>query len=191
MDLLLQLQLTTWVYRDEPKPIKVERERSASKRIIATFLNKTGHLANFALENYRTVNSDRYTTICLPEVIDDLRKNNRKRPIILHHDNASSHTAKHTNIFLKEKNVELMSELAYSPDLALCDFFFAKIKNQFRGQQFSPLEEFVKEREKHFTEVTREQWHKCFRNWFFRMKKSIYANGELFEIQKFIFVHSW
>ncbi|GBP22511.1 Mariner Mos1 transposase [Eumeta japonica] len=30
-------QSTVWVYRDESKPTKVERERSASKRMIASF----------------------------------------------------------------------------------------------------------------------------------------------------------
>ena len=33
-----------------------------------------------------------YTTICLPEVINELRRTNRNRRIILHHDNASCHS---------------------------------------------------------------------------------------------------
>ncbi|GBP24023.1 hypothetical protein EVAR_10124_1 [Eumeta japonica] len=37
-------QSTVRVYRDEPKPAKVARERSAFKRIIASYFNKTGHL---------------------------------------------------------------------------------------------------------------------------------------------------
>ncbi|GBP26672.1 Mariner Mos1 transposase [Eumeta japonica] len=91
--------------------------------------------------SYRSVRSDWYTTICLPEVIDEFRKNNRKRRIILYHDNASSHMAKQTNKFLKEKKVELISNLAYNPDLAPCDFFMlAKTKNQLRDQRFSSPE---------------------------------------------------
>ena len=105
-------------------------------------------MATVALENCRAMNSEWYTTICLPEVIDKLRKNNRKRRIILHHDNASSHTARQTNEFLKVNNVDLMSHPAYSPDLAPCDFYlFPKIKNQLRGQRFSSPEEAVKEYE--------------------------------------------
>ncbi|GBP15986.1 hypothetical protein EVAR_94334_1 [Eumeta japonica] len=53
-----------------------------------------------------------------PEVIDKPRKNNRKRRIILHHDNAISHMVKQTNKFMNEENVELMNNPAYSPDLA-------------------------------------------------------------------------
>ncbi|GBP75108.1 hypothetical protein EVAR_89810_1 [Eumeta japonica] len=88
-------------------------------------------MTTVALENYRTVNSDWYTTICLPEGIDELRKINRKRRIILHRD-ASSHMAKETNKFSKEKDVELTINPAYSPDLTSCDFLlFAKIKNHY------------------------------------------------------------
>ncbi|GBP01913.1 Laminin subunit gamma-1 [Eumeta japonica] len=72
----LMIETDRHVYRGEPKPTKVARERSAPKRMIAPFLNKTGHVTTIGLENCYTVNSDWYTTICLPEVIDELRKNN-------------------------------------------------------------------------------------------------------------------
>ncbi|GBP18490.1 hypothetical protein EVAR_93895_1 [Eumeta japonica] len=53
-----------------------------------------------------------------------------------------------------EKNVELMSSPAYSPDLVPRDFYlFAKIKNHLRGQQFSSLEEAMDEYEKHVSEA--------------------------------------
>ncbi|GBP37957.1 hypothetical protein EVAR_84944_1 [Eumeta japonica] len=51
-------QSTIWVYREEPKPIKVACGRSAFKLMIASFFNKTGHVATVSLENCRTVNSD-------------------------------------------------------------------------------------------------------------------------------------
>ena len=65
-------------------------------------------MATVALDDRKTVNADCYTTICLPEVIGEIRKNNRKRRVILHHDNASSHTADLTTAFLSEEKVELM-----------------------------------------------------------------------------------
>ncbi|GBP82425.1 hypothetical protein EVAR_51467_1 [Eumeta japonica] len=51
------------------------------------------------------------------EAIDKLCRNNHKRRITLRHDNASSNATKQTNTFLNEKNVELMNNPAYSPDL--------------------------------------------------------------------------
>ena len=57
------------------------------------FFRKTGHVTIVLLEQHRTVNSEWYTTICLPVVLQEIRKTNRRRRIILHHDNASSHTS--------------------------------------------------------------------------------------------------
>ncbi|GBP39144.1 hypothetical protein EVAR_27104_1 [Eumeta japonica] len=85
-------QWTVWIYRDESKPTKVA---------LASFLNKAGHVTTLALENCPTVNSNWYMTNRLPELKDKLHKNNRKPRIILHHNNANSHTAKQTNKFLK------------------------------------------------------------------------------------------
>lgn len=107
-------QSTVWVFQDEPNPTKVVRSRSTSKKMIACFFGYTGHVATIALEDRRTVNAEWYTTICWPEVINEIRKNNRKRRIILHHDNASSHTARQTIDYLTEKNIELMSQPVFT-----------------------------------------------------------------------------
>ncbi|GBP34415.1 DENN domain-containing protein 4C [Eumeta japonica] len=66
-------QLTIWVYRDELKPTKVACERSASKRMISSFFNKTGQVATVALENC-TVNSglDMGNFIHYSPVLEDL-----------------------------------------------------------------------------------------------------------------------
>jgi len=177
-------QSTVWVFECEPNPTKVVRGRSAAKRMVASFFAKSGHVATVALKDRRTVNADWYTTICLPEVIDEFRKNNRKRRIILHHDNASSHTAKRTIDYLKEKNLESMSHPPYSPDLAPCDFYlFPQIKNKLRGQRFSSPDAAVDAYKNAVFEVTSAEWNKCFQTWFDRMQKCIDAHGEYFENQ--------
>ncbi|CAH1994000.1 unnamed protein product [Acanthoscelides obtectus] len=75
-------QSAVWVIQGEEKPTKVIRSRSVSKKMVATFV----------YTNPRTVTADWYTTIFLPKVITELRKINPERRIILHQDNASSHT---------------------------------------------------------------------------------------------------
>ncbi|KAG5308729.1 MOS1T transposase, partial [Pseudoatta argentina] len=96
-------------------------------------------VATVALENRRTVNTDWYTIICLPEVINELRRTNRNRRIILHHDNASCYTARQTVDFLFSKNVELMTHCPYSPDLSPNDFLlFPNIKKMCDEQFESP-----------------------------------------------------
>ncbi|GFU49786.1 hypothetical protein NPIL_465461 [Nephila pilipes] len=106
-------QSTVWVFQDEAKPTKVVRGRSTSKQMIACFFGINGHVATVALEQRRTVNSEWYTTICLPEVIGEIRKKQKNRRIILHHDNASSHTSTQTKAFLTERKIELMGPLVF------------------------------------------------------------------------------
>ncbi|GFU40787.1 putative mariner transposase [Nephila pilipes] len=101
-------QSTVWVFQDEAKPTKVVRGRSTSKQMIACFFGINGHVATVALEQRRMVNSEWYMTICLPEVIGEIRKKQKNRRIILHRDNASSHTSTQTKAFLTERKIELM-----------------------------------------------------------------------------------
>ena len=177
-------QSTVWVFQDEPNSTKVVRGRSTSKQMVACFFGKTGHVATVPLEQRRTVNSEWYTTICLPEVFGEIRKTNKRRRIIVHHDNASSHTSAQTTAFLSNQNVDLMSHPPYSPDLAPNDFFlFPYVKNKLRGQRFSIPEEAVAVFRMHVLEIPQSEWQKCYDNWFKRMQKCIDLHGEYFEKQ--------
>ncbi|CAH2002003.1 unnamed protein product, partial [Acanthoscelides obtectus] len=114
-----------WVFEGEEKPKKVIRSRSVSKKMVATFVSNAGHIATISLNEQRTVTADWYTTICLPKVITELRKINLERRIILHQDNASSHTAQKTRQYLTEENVELLDHPPYmfqSPEEAVDAF---------------------------------------------------------------------
>ena len=115
---------TPCVFEDEPIPTKVVCGRSTLKRIVACFIGKTDHVAAVPLEHRRTVNSEWYTTICLPKVFVEIRKTNKKRRIIIYHDNTSCHTSAQSSAFLTCQNVELMGHPQCSPDLAPNDFFF-------------------------------------------------------------------
>ncbi|CAH2004434.1 unnamed protein product [Acanthoscelides obtectus] len=142
--LLTEEQKTSavWVFQGEEKPTKVIRSRSVSKKMVATFVSKASHIATFPHTEQRTVTADWYTSICLPKVITELRKNNPERRIILHQDNASSHTAQKTRQYLTEQNLELLDHPPYSPDLNPNDIItFPKIKNRLRSQRFQSPEE--------------------------------------------------
>ena len=177
-------QSTVWVFQCEENPTKVTRSRSVAKQMVACFFTKTGHVVTVALENQKTVNSAWYTSICLPEVFGELRKTNPFRRIILHHDNASSHTSYQTREYLSTQKIELMGHPPYSPDLAPNDFFlFPKIKDKLRGKRFSSPEEAVEAFKSHVLELSISDWQKCFENWFERMHKCINRQGEYFEKQ--------
>ncbi|CAH1987794.1 unnamed protein product [Acanthoscelides obtectus] len=148
-----------WVFQGEEKPTKT----------VATFVSKAGHIATIPHKEQRTVTADWYTTICLPKVITELRKINPEGRIILHQDNASSHTTQKTRQYLTEENVELLDHPPYSPDLSPNEIFtFPKIKNRLRGQRFQSPE---------------QAWNKCFENWFERMQMCINLREEYFEKQ--------
>ncbi|CAH1956346.1 unnamed protein product [Acanthoscelides obtectus] len=85
--------------------------------MVATFVSKAGHIATIPLNEQRTVTADWYTTIFCQKLITEFRKINPERRIILHKDNASSHTAQNTRLYLTEENVELLDHPPYSPDL--------------------------------------------------------------------------
>uniref|UniRef100_A0A182RUD9 Uncharacterized protein n=1 Tax=Anopheles funestus TaxID=62324 RepID=A0A182RUD9_ANOFN len=72
---------------------QIQKKSKNSKQIVASFFGITGHVATVPLEQRRMINSEWYTTICLPEVFREIRKMNKRRRIILHNDNASSHTS--------------------------------------------------------------------------------------------------
>ncbi|CAH1955787.1 unnamed protein product [Acanthoscelides obtectus] len=96
-----------------------------------------------------------------------------ERRIILHQDNASSHTAQKTRQ-MQEENVELLDHPPYSPDLSPNEFFtFPKIKNRLLGQRFQSPEEAVDAFKNAVLDLPANEWNKCFENWFERMQMCI------------------
>ncbi|CAH1956399.1 unnamed protein product [Acanthoscelides obtectus] len=161
----------------------VIRSRSVSKKMVATFVSQAGHIATIPLNEQRTITTDWYTTICLPKVIIELRKINPERRIILHQDNASSHTAQKTRQYLTEENVELLDHPPYNPDLSPNDFFtFPKIKNRVRGERFQSPEEAVDAFKNAVLDLPANEWSKCFEDWFERMQMCISLRGDHLEL---------
>ena len=163
-------QFRVWAYEGEIKPTKVVRSRSTAKKMVASFVSKSGHVATIPLDDRRTVNADWYATICLPSVFGELRKKNLNRRIILHHDNVSSHTARLTKDYLDGEKFELLNHPPYSPDLSPNDSFtFPKIKDKLRGKQFQAPEDAVEAYKTAILSTPPSAFNECFKNWFERM----------------------
>ena len=63
---------------------------------------------------------------------------------ILHHDNAPAHTALSVKYLLVSKEITTLDHSPYSPDLALCNFFFfQKLKGILRGTRFEEIDDIV------------------------------------------------
>ena len=67
---------------------------------------------------------------------DALSKGEKKK-WLLHHDNAPAYSALGIWEFLAKNNIAVLEPLAYSSDLAQCDFFlFPKLKEVMKGTRF-------------------------------------------------------
>lgn len=178
-------QSKEWVEEGAPPPTKVRRARSVGKQMWAIFFRSSGFVAAVPLEDRKTVTADWYTTVCLPKVItsiDSQREKTGVRGILLHHDNASSHTALRTREFLENSGLKTLPHPPYSPDLAPCDFWlFSRIKDELRGKRFSTNEELAGALFEVIDNIPKDEWKMCFNKWFIRMKKCIECHGEYFE----------
>ena len=76
-----------------------KRERALKKVMYAVFFKSTGLVKDIKLERQKTATVNWYTTICLPEILQEVNV----RGQMLHHDNAASHTARLIVEFLKQK----------------------------------------------------------------------------------------
>ena len=61
---------------------------------------------------------------------------------LLHHDNVPAHNALSIQQFLAEKNMAVLEQPPYSPDLAPSDFFFLfKLKGVIKGTCFEDVDD--------------------------------------------------
>ena len=80
----------------------------------------------------------------LRTAIRDKRRGKLSTGVLLQQDNARVHTCKVAMDAVERNGYELISHPAYSPDLALSDFFlFLNLKKDIRGLHFRSDEEVV------------------------------------------------
>lgn len=167
-----------WVFEDDPTPTMVKRQRALKKVMYAVFFRSTGLVKAIKLEGQKTVTANWYTTKCLPEILQEVNV----RGLMLHHDNASSHTAGLTVEFLKQKQIKVIEHPPYSPDLAMCDFWlFFNLKKNLRGRRFHSEEEIDVAINAFFSSIPRNEWLEAFNLWKIRLQKCIDAGGDYFE----------
>lgn len=101
---------------------------------------------------------------------------------ILHHDNATPHTARETRLTLDVMGMETLPHPPYSPDLAPCDFaLFPYLKKQLRGTNFQTLGELQQACTKTFSALSRDWFGDVFRKWVSRHERCVLHQGRYFE----------
>lgn len=184
-DPLTKQQSTQWVFEEDELPTKVVRGRSVNKKMIAVFFRRSGPVAVIPLEDRRTITSEWYCEVCLPQAFGELnseRPRSGVRGILFHQDNAPAHSAARTMDYLTTSGVQMLPHPPYSPDLAPCDFFlFPTVKKMLRGRKFNNANEAVEEFRRLFFDLPQDMFFKCFESWFTRMHKCIGVGGKYFE----------
>jgi len=166
-----------WVFEDESPPHVVKKSKTIGKVLYAVFFNTSGLVEAVKLEGQKSVTALWYTTKCLPRIF----RNASRRGLLLHHDNASSHTANLTSQYLAENKIKVVPHPPYSPDLAIADFWlFNGLKRNLRGKHFASEEELDSAVLDYFQSISKEAWEEAFDIWRRRMIRCVEANGDYF-----------
>ncbi|KFM59502.1 Histone-lysine N-methyltransferase SETMAR, partial [Stegodyphus mimosarum] len=101
---------------------------------------------------------------------------------MLHHDNASSHSAKLTAEFLEQKRMEVIEHPPHSLDSAMCDFWlFFNLKKNLHGHCFHSEAETDEAINAVFSSIPRNECLEAFNFWKIHLQKCIHSGGGYFE----------
>ena len=102
--------------------------------------------------------------------------------VILHQDNAPSHTAARTQLEIDVLGLQRAAHPPYSPDLAPLDFaYFSQLKSHLRGKRFQDREELMYVIQQFNRSLDSGWFGDMFQKWVKRHRKCIAHNGEYFE----------
>ena len=117
-----KLQNVVWIGDDEERPQVARSSFRSRKRMFTIFISRTDVELIDVLQEGQHINATYYRDFILDPLVKTLRQRQGPRRIVVHHDNASSHTALSVQQFLQSKNVIVAPHAPYSPDLAPLDF---------------------------------------------------------------------
>ena len=121
------------------------------------------------------------------EVVKRLREKVRRKRLelfasdswILHHDNATAHTALSVREFLATKQITMLEHPAYSPDLAPDDFLlFPKINEILKERHFDDTDDIRSNTTAALKAIQQNQFQNCFEGWTRRWHRCIASHGE-------------
>lgn len=138
-------QSSMWVTRGKPGPVKAKTVPSVGKVMVSVFWDCEGIVHIDFLEKGVTINADYYCNLISEDVrraLQNKRRGKLSSGIILHHDNATPHTALKTRSLLTHLKWDVLCHPPYSPDLAPSDYhLFSNMKKPLRGVHFQTLED--------------------------------------------------
>ena len=127
-------QSSQWKHAGSPRHKKARQSKFTHKPLMIPFFDTTGMIYMHWAPTEQTVNKEYYV-----EVLREFRKRfRRKRPALFksgqwhfHQDNAPVHNSILVTDYLTKMGIKTVPHSAYSPELALCDFWlFPKLKEK-------------------------------------------------------------
>jgi len=124
---------------------KFKTQASPGKVMLTIIWDVNGPILVHFQEKSQTVTSAQYSDMLVNELKPAIRSKRRgllSKRVLLLHDNARPHTAKHTVDTLRAMKFEVLKHPPYSPDLAPSDFhLFGPMKEHLWGQKFADYNE--------------------------------------------------
>ena len=139
-------QSCQWVGPGSPRPKKFKTQPSAGKVMATVFWDAQGVIMLDFLAKKSTITGAYYANSLdqLRTAIREKCRGKLSKRILLQQDNARIHTCKIAMDAVERNGYKLISQPAYSPDLAPSDYFlFPKLKKDIRGRYFWSNEEVV------------------------------------------------
>ncbi len=167
------------------RPSKVRAQRGEKKSMFTIFFDQRGPILSEFKEQNDTVTSKTYIEV-MQTLCERLR---RKRPdlwrdqsFIIHHDNASPHTATPTADFLASHNTKLLPHPPYSPDLVPADYFlFGRLKSEICGHRHQLIQDMQTAVFHTLKSIPVQEFHDAMNILPMRWMKCIARDGQYFE----------
>ena len=104
------------------------------------------------------------------------------RHFLLHHDNATPHTAVPTLAALGETGTDMLAHPPYSPDLAPNDYFlYPELKKYMRGMVYRNVQEVQQAALRILRQIPQHKFEDAIKDMPVRWAKCVQAGGDFFE----------
>ncbi|KAG5314934.1 SETMR methyltransferase, partial [Acromyrmex insinuator] len=158
-----------------------QNSESAPKK---TTLKSAGKVMATIFWDARGIIIDYYAALldCFNNILKKKRSHLAKKKVLFHQDNTRVHTCPAPITKFNEFRYELLPHLAYSPDLALCDYFlFPNLKKWFGEKRFTTREQFIAEIEAYFEGLDKSYYSDGLKKLENRWIKCIELKGDYVE----------
>ncbi len=174
-----------WIDKGGARPKKALHCTTKKTTMLICFFDFEGILHHEFVPQKQRVKSE-YNAQVLARLREKIWK---KRPTLwkdnsyfILHNNAPIHTAHHTVTCMMETEMNDLPHPAYSPDLALCDFWlFPMMKKQLKGREFKRILDLQAAIVSILDQIQKDDFEVAFHRLLTRWRKCVASAGAYFE----------